>query len=154
MNAYHSTALFVSDIKASQTFYREVLELEPIEDNGLHLAYKGFALWDKTMADQLIFGKSQEKKSGGMELVLECDQLEMFWERIANHLSVITPLNAQPWGQLAVRVSDPDGHTIGLYEPFWQLIGRLRDQGMDDDDISRTTSIPIERLSLYEKAKS
>ncbi len=143
MIKYGGMAVMAEDVRASLTFYRDVLGLELLMDNGSeHVMFKcGVALWKRDAAQKLVFGSVCEGRSVLFELFFESDNIEGDYERLSGAAKVVNPLAEQPWGQLTFRISDPDGHLIEVGEKLGDSIKRLRSSGMTDDEISTRTHV-------------
>ena len=147
MVKYGGTAVLSDDVRAAMAFYRDVMELELLMDNGEHALFKcGVAVWNRSMAQGLIFGKVSDDRAALFELFFESDGIQADYDRISKSAKVVNPLAEQPWGQLTFRITDPDGHLIEVGEKLSETIRRFRAQGMTDDEISARTHTPKELL--------
>lgn len=143
MIKYGGMAVMAEDVRASLAFYRDVLGLELLMDNGNeHVMFRcGVALWKRDAAQKLIFGSPQEGSSVLFELFFESDNIAGDYERLSKAVKVVNPLIEQPWGQITFRISDLDGHIIEIGERMGDAIKRLRLSGMTDDEISARTHV-------------
>jgi catechol 2,3-dioxygenase-like lactoylglutathione lyase family enzyme len=143
MIKYGGMAVMAEDVRISLAFYRDVLGLELLMDNGNeHVMFKcGVALWKRDAAQTLVFGKASDEKGTLFELFFESDNISGDYERLSKAAEVVNPLTEQPWGQLTFRISDPDGHLIEVGEKLGDSIKRLRGSGMTDDEISARTHV-------------
>lgn len=111
-------ALHVADVEASVAFYRDVLQLEPLERP--NFSFPG--AWFRLGEDQelhLIGGRNAAVHSAnrGNHFALMVDDLEA-WERHLDQLG--TPRQqrrTRPDGAHQVFFADPDGHYIELCTP-------------------------------------
>ena len=148
MIKYGGMAVMAEDVRASLAFYRDILGLELMMDNGNeHVMFKcGVALWKKDAAHKLIFGSVCDGRSSMFELFFESDDINGDYERLSRASKVVNPLEEQPWGQLTFRISDPDGHLIEVGEKLSGTIKRFRESGMTDDEISSRTHVAKDML--------
>lgn len=63
------------------------------------------------------------------------------------HKGVISKIEYQPWGQMAFRVFDPDGHILEIAEPLSHTIERFLDGGYSYEQIATITNLPIDVVS-------
>lgn len=118
-------ALTARDFERMETFYRQGLGLEPSQswpaDQGralvLDLGRAVFELFDEKQAstvDQIEVG---ERVSGPVRLALQVSDLEAAFRRLLAHGArlVHEPVTT-PWGDRNVRVEDPEGMQVTLFE--------------------------------------
>lgn len=133
---YCSAVLFVKDIPASRRFYEDLLGQQVEMDFGANVGYVGgFAIWEIGSASTMIFHRDPESTErlgrGNLELYFETEDLDGVAERLsAAGVSTVHPIYEQPWGQRALRISDPDGHIIEVGEPMTVSIKRFAERGM------------------------
>lgn len=146
---YEGTALFTDDIKASADFYREVIGLEVMMDNGSHIAFlTGLYIWDRGSAEGLIFNGAQDKRAGhSMELCFSSENVSADYDRIkASGAKILNPLAEQPWSQLVFRIMDPDGNIVEIAESIFDTFRRLKESGLSLEEISGKTFTSVEDL--------
>ncbi|MCD8553325.1 VOC family protein [Seleniivibrio sp.] len=148
MIKYGGMAVMAEDVRVSLAFYRDILGLELMMDNGdEHVMFKcGVALWKRDAAHKLIFGSVCDGSSTMFELFFESDSINEDYERLSVAAKVVNPLEEQPWGQLTFRIADPDGHLIEIGEKLSDSIKRMRTSGMTDDEISIRTHVGKDML--------
>jgi catechol 2,3-dioxygenase-like lactoylglutathione lyase family enzyme len=102
--------LAVRDWPASVAWYRDVLGLELLQaDDGR------FALFAAGAARLAL--KAGEPAPGGALLAFEVDQLEGWQERLrARGVELDGPIKASAEGYRRLRLRDPDGHAVTLFE--------------------------------------
>jgi catechol 2,3-dioxygenase-like lactoylglutathione lyase family enzyme len=111
-------ALHVADVECSCAFYRDVLQLEPLQ----RPAFDFPGAWFRLGADQelhLIGERDQpvHSNSRGNHFALLVDDIEA-WESHLRPLAVITKTRQRrPDGVWQIFVTDPDGHFIELCAP-------------------------------------
>jgi catechol 2,3-dioxygenase-like lactoylglutathione lyase family enzyme len=106
-------------------FYRQGLGLEPsqfwAEDQGralvLDMGRATLEVFDEKQAetvDQIEVGR---RVSGQIRLALQVPDLDAALQRLLDHgASLVHPPVVTPWGDYNVRVQDPDGMQVTLYQ--------------------------------------
>ena len=56
------------------------------------------------------------------------------------------PIREHPWGQRALRVTDPDGHLVEVGEPMPLVVTRLLNAGETVDAVVQRTAMPLEMV--------
>ena len=118
-------ALTVSDFERSVKFYCEGLGLSPAavwnNDGGqalmLNMGNATLEVFDERQAeviDQLEVGK---RVSGQIRFALQVPDLKSALERLLAHGAILVhPPVRTPWGDQNVRLQDPDGMQITLFQ--------------------------------------
>jgi methylmalonyl-CoA/ethylmalonyl-CoA epimerase len=118
-------ALTTDAFEQSASFYREGLGLEPAqvwpEDQGralvLDMGKATLEVFDEKQAqtiDQLEVGR---RISGPIRFALQVPDLQAALERLLAHgATLVHPPVVTPWGDRNVRLQDPDGMQITLFE--------------------------------------
>ena len=118
-------ALTTEAFERMSGFYREGLGLEPAqvwpEDQGralvLDLGKATLELFDEKQAetvDQIEVGR---RVSGSIRFALQVPDLDAASERLLAHgATLVHPAVVTPWGDRCVRLQDPDGLQITLYQ--------------------------------------
>ncbi|HSO25886.1 MAG TPA: VOC family protein [Methanobacteriaceae archaeon] len=151
---YICSLLTVIDIQKSKKFYENVLNQEVELDHGENVSFKGgFALHDREHFKKLI--NSAENISSPhncVELYFESDDLETIQNKLETlNASFLHKIREQPWGQRVMRFYDPDGYIIEVGEPMDVVIIRYFKKGMNPEQISTRTSMPIEIVEMVLK---
>ena len=117
MNAMAYVILYVSDLHASITFYRDVLGLPfKFEDAGYaEFATQGtrLGLYERRRAEWLT-GRTVTPGPAA-EVVFMVDEVDGYARRLAERGAAV--LNApidRPWGHRTVHLADPDGFIVEL----------------------------------------
>ena len=122
-------ALTTRDYERLMNFYCKGLGLEPAaiwnNDGGralmLDMRHATLELFDERQAeviDQLEAGK---RVSGQVRFALQVPDLEAALERLlANGATLVHPPVTTPWGDRNVRLQDPDGMQITLFQSMDQ----------------------------------
>lgn len=145
---FSSTVLLVDKIDLSRNFYESILGQQVELDHGECIVFStGFSIWERTYAEQLIFGEvtMPGHQGHGMELYFETEQLEeVYCQLKAAEVKLVHEIQEQPWGQRVLRVFDPDQRVIEIAESMDIVIKRYLEQGMNPEQIAARTSMPIE----------
>jgi predicted enzyme related to lactoylglutathione lyase len=119
-------AVTTSDYQRLVKFYCDGLGIEPaaIWNNGdgqalvLNMGNATLEIFDEPQAeliDQLEAGK---RVSGQIRFALQVPNLQAAMERLlANGATLVHPPVMTPWGDYNVRLQDPDGMQITLFQP-------------------------------------
>ncbi len=117
---YHSAVLFVRDIAAAKRFYIDGLGMEIDMDFVTNVGLKGgLALWQLT-AGQIISARlgpeaTADRKSNRFELYFEAGDLEALRNQLkASGTEFLHDLEEEPYGQITMRIFDPDRHLIEI----------------------------------------
>ena len=114
--------LFVTDLPASLDFYWRVLGFEvsggqtegytPVTNGE---AVLGLNLLSSLPEDHPIQSREDERLGRGIEIVLEVDDIEAFYQHVhAQGWPVSDELQRQPWGLTDFRIFDPDGYYLRI----------------------------------------
>jgi catechol 2,3-dioxygenase-like lactoylglutathione lyase family enzyme len=118
-------ALTTSDFERSVKFYCDGLGIEPaaIGSNGqgqalvLNVGNATLEIFDEVqaeMVDQIEVGR---RISGQIRFALQVTDLETTMERLLAHGAILVhPPITTPWGDYNVRLQDPDGMQITLFQ--------------------------------------
>lgn len=113
---------FCADLDRSRVFYRDVIGLKILEDEGGFIRFEGgFAIHDGRALIRTIFDGLADQASAygrrNLLLYFEDDDLDAAFARIAPHAAIIHPIETQHWGQRVFRFYDPDRHIVEIGEP-------------------------------------
>lgn len=120
-------ALTTADYERMVRFYREGLGLEPAEiwtdEQGQALIFEmgkaTLEIFDEGHAaavDQIEAGR---RTSGHIRFALEVPNLQAAMDRLLAHgATLVHPPVVTPWGHHNVRLQDPDGMQITLFQVF------------------------------------
>jgi methylmalonyl-CoA/ethylmalonyl-CoA epimerase len=118
-------ALTTSDYERSTKFYCEGLGLEPaaIWNNGLGKALildmgkATLELFDEAQAETVDQIEAEQRVSGQIRFALRVPDLKAAMERLLAHGAILVhPPVITPWGDYNVRLQDPDGMQITLFQ--------------------------------------
>lgn len=131
---YKSTLIAVKDMDKAKKFYKDVLGLDIIEDNGENVTLTG-GISLQTLDSWKTFILKQEQEivfgNNASEMYFEEDDLDGFIERLEKlNIKTIHPVFEHSWGQRCIRFYDEDGHIIEVGENLNIVIKRYLDSGM------------------------
>ena len=118
-------ALTVSDYERSVKFYCEGLGIEPAaiwnNDGGkalmLEMGNATLELFDERQAEVVDGLEAGKRVSGQVRFALQVPDLKSAMKRLLEHgATLIHPPVQTPWGDVNVRLQDPDGMQITLFQ--------------------------------------
>ena len=118
-------ALTVSDFARSVKFYTEGLGLEPADiwNNGqgqaliLEMGQATLEIFDETQAQTIDQIEAEQRVSGQIRFALQVPDLNAAMERLLAQGAILVHLPVKtPWGDFNVRLKDPDGMQITLFQ--------------------------------------
>lgn len=119
-------ALTAVDYERSVKFYCDGLGLEPAaiwnNDGGqalmLEMGRGTLELFDERQAEVIDHLEAGERVSGQVRFALQVSDLDAAMARLLAHgATLVHPPVMTPWGDYNVRLQDPDGMQITLYQP-------------------------------------
>ncbi|HJS20469.1 MAG TPA: VOC family protein [Anaerolineales bacterium] len=118
-------ALTSRDYERSVKFYCEGLGIEPAaiwnNDGGraliLNMGNATLELFDETQAEVIDKLEAGKRVSGQIRFALQVPDLKSAMERLLAHGAILVhPPVTTPWGDINVRLQDPDGMQITLFQ--------------------------------------
>jgi lactoylglutathione lyase len=118
-------ALTAADYERSVKFYCEGLGIEPaaVWNNGqgralvLEMGNATLELFDEIQAETIDQIEAEQRISGQIRFALQVPDLKAAMERLIAHgATLIHPPIITPWGDYNVRLQDPDGMQITLFQ--------------------------------------
>ena len=118
-------ALTAADYERSIKFYCEGLGIEPtaVWNNGqgralvLEMGNATLELFDEVQAATIDQIEAEQRISGQIRFALQVPDLKAAMERLLAHgATLIHPPILTPWGDYNVRLQDPDGMQITLFQ--------------------------------------
>ena len=118
-------ALTASDFERSVKFYCAGLGLEPaaIWNNGggqaliLNMGHAALEIFDEIQAQTIDQIEAGQRISGQIRFALQVPDLKAAMERLLAHgATLVHPPVTTPWGDYNVRLQDPDGMQITLFQ--------------------------------------
>jgi catechol 2,3-dioxygenase-like lactoylglutathione lyase family enzyme len=142
---FHSTVLFVKDIKVATSFYLRFLNFSIEHDFGKNVILShGLSLWE--ISPEHIINRHPEtgKSSNRIELYFEEEDLEELFRTLSQAgIKFMHPIQEEPWGQHTMRFFDPDNHLIEIGEPLSIFVNTMSKKGMSPAQISEKSGIPL-----------
>jgi methylmalonyl-CoA/ethylmalonyl-CoA epimerase len=118
-------ALTTSDYERLTKFYCDGLGIEPaaIWNNGqgralvLEMGKATLELFDEVQAETIDQIEAEQRISGRIRFALQVPDLKTAMERLLAHgATLVHPPIITPWGDYNVRLQDPDGMQITLFQ--------------------------------------
>ena len=118
-------ALTAGDYARSVKFYSDGLGLEPAQiwDNSqgqalvLNMGAATLEVFDENQADTIDQIEAGQRLSGQIRFALQVPDLQAAMERLLAHgATLVHPPVTTPWGDYNVRLQDPDGLQITLFQ--------------------------------------
>jgi len=118
-------ALTTSDYERSVKFYCDGLGLEPTQlwNNGqgkaliLNMGSATLEIFDETQAQTIDQIEAKQRVSGQIRFALQVPDLKAAMKRLLEHgATLVHPPIITPWGDHNVRLQDPDGMQITLFQ--------------------------------------
>jgi uncharacterized glyoxalase superfamily protein PhnB len=118
-------AVTTRDYERLVKFYCDGLGIEPaaIWDNGdgqalvLNMGHATLEIFDEAQAETIDQLEAGRRVSGQIRFALQVPDLKTAMERlIANGATLVHPPVMTPWGDYNVRLQDPDGMQITLFQ--------------------------------------
>ena len=118
-------ALTTKDYERSLKFYCEGLGIEPAQiwNNGqgraliLDMGQATLEIFDETQAQTIDQIETGQRVSGQIRFALQVPDVNAAMERLLAHGAIcVHPPVITPWGDINVRMQDPDGMQITLFQ--------------------------------------
>ena len=118
-------ALTAGDFERSMKFYCDGLGIEPsaLWSNGggraliLNMGKATLELFDEIQAATIDQIEAEQRISGQVRFALQVPDLKAAMERLIDHgATLVHPPILTPWGDYNVRLQDPDGMQITLFQ--------------------------------------
>jgi catechol 2,3-dioxygenase-like lactoylglutathione lyase family enzyme len=118
-------ALTTGDYERSVKFYCDGLGIEPVQfwNNGqgraliLDMGHATLEIFDETQAQTIDQIETEKRISGQIRFALQVPDLDAAMQRLLAHGAVLVhPPVLTPWGDHNVRLQDPDGMQITLFQ--------------------------------------
>lgn len=119
-------ALTTGDYERLVKFYCDGLGMEPAavwnNDGGralmLEMGKATLELFDERQAEVIDELEAGKRVSGQIRFALQVPDLKSAMERLlANGATLVHPPVTTPWGDINVRLQDPDGMQVTLFQP-------------------------------------
>ena len=122
-------ALTTNDYERSVKFYCDGLGLEPaaIWNNGqgqaliLNMGNATLEVFDETQAETIDQIETGQRISGQIRFAIQVPDLKAAMERLLAHgATLVHPPITTPWGDYNVRLQDPEGMQVTLFQVLGQ----------------------------------
>jgi len=119
-------AITTSDYERLVKFYCDGLGIEPAQiwNNGqgraliLDMGHATLEIFDETQAETIDQIEAERRVSGQIRFALQVPDLQSAMERLLAHgATLVHAPVVTPWGDYNVRLQDPDGMQITLFQP-------------------------------------
>ncbi len=148
MLKFECPLIVVEDITISRKFYENILGCTVKFDFGEDITFNGdFAIHLKSHFMKIcgLNESSFVKGPHNMELYFETDQIEQYYLKLKSHyVTFIHEIVEQPWGQKVMRFYDPDRHIVEIGETLDSVVLRYHRIGLNKEQISKRTSLPLD----------
>lgn len=147
--SFASSIIVVEDVVRSRHLYEEILNQQVVADFGIYnVGFEGgFAMYKKTLFQELVDGLDIVGKSNSFVLYFEVENLAELEEEIAkNGFEFIHRTREQPWKQMVFRFYDYDNHIVEIAERMDAVSYRLHREGKTEEEISELTGIPVDQV--------
>lgn len=143
---YICTLITVEDIEKSREFYENVLGQKIKFDFGSNIQFEcGLSIHLKSHFNSLQGLESFQMQPGSKNIELyfeEDDILQVERKLEAMGVLFVHKTFEQPWKQQVFRVLDPDGYIIEIGESMETLVKRLKSEGLNIQEISKSAGLP------------
>ena len=118
-------AVTTADYGRLLKFYTDGLGLEPAQlwQNGqghaaiLNMGHATLEIFDETQAQTIDQSEAGQRLSGQIRFALQVPDLQAAMERLLAHgATLVHPPIMTPWGDYNVRLQDPDGLQVTLFQ--------------------------------------
>lgn len=114
--------LFVEELQASLNFYNKLLNFQEKVIKEGYVSIKngsvilGLGLITSLPSDHYLALKSSDERKGiGVEIVLEVDDINDYYQRVLDQsYPTQDPLQRRSWGLTDFRIVDPDGYYLRI----------------------------------------
>ncbi len=148
---YKSAILVVDDVLASRRFYETVFGLAVESDHGIYNVgfLGGLALYRRELFRELSDLPCERVKGESAVLYFEYEDVSAVEARLLAFpgTELIHATREQPWGQLAFRARDPDGHFLEIGEDMAHCVRRMLAGGMSLASIAEKTGYTLEKTA-------
>jgi catechol 2,3-dioxygenase-like lactoylglutathione lyase family enzyme len=119
-------AITTSDYERLVKFYCDGLGIEPAQvwNNGrgraliLDMGHATLEIFDETQAETIDQIEAERRVSGQIRFALQVPDLQAAMDRLLAHgATLVHAPVVTPWGDYNVRLQDPDGMQITLFQP-------------------------------------
>jgi catechol 2,3-dioxygenase-like lactoylglutathione lyase family enzyme len=146
---YSGVLLVVKDINKSKEFYKDVLNLDVVDDFGENvLLTDNIYLQELYKWKELINNEEVTFDGNNQELYFEEYNFDEFIKKIeSRNINLVHGVIEHSWGQRVIRFYDLDKHIIEVAEPMEIVIKRFIDNGLTIEETAKRMDVPIEYVN-------
>ena len=145
---YQSVMLVVKDVQKSKEFYKDILDLDVIDDFGANVILtNNIALQDLNKWREFIENREVVLNGNDKELYFEEENFDDFVKKLeGRNIDFVHRVIEHSWGQRAVRFYDFDRHIIEVAEPLEIVIKRFLNSGLSIEETAERMDAPVEYI--------
>lgn len=145
---YKSVMLVVKDIQKAKAFYKDILNLDVVDDFGANVILESnISLQELDKWREFIDNKEVILNGNDKELYFEEDNFDEFVEKLENrNIDFVHKVIEHSWGQKAVRFYDLDMHIIEVAEPLEIVIKRFLNSGLSIEETAKRMDVSIDYI--------
>lgn len=137
-------------------FYREILGLRVIQDFGTNFTLTGGVSFQTIESWAGFIEKDVEDIKLGAcngEMYFETEDLDAVVEALNKYKKIeyVHKKKEHNWGQLGLRIYDPNHHIIEISESMTCMCKRLYNKGMTAEEISQKTGLSVKLVQRFLK---
>jgi catechol 2,3-dioxygenase-like lactoylglutathione lyase family enzyme len=142
---YQGVMLVVKDIQKAKEFYKDILELDVVNDFGANVILTNNIFLQEIDAwREFINNKEVTLQGNDKELYFEENNFDVFVTKLSNsNINFVHKVIEHSWGQRAVRFYDLDMHIIEIAEPLEVVIKRFLDTGLSVEKVAKKMDVSV-----------
>ncbi len=146
---FHSSVIFVKDIKKSKDFYIRLLNQEIEHDFGENVILKGgLTIWEIRPEHVISKQLETDNNSNRFELYFETELIDETYKKLKSEkVEFLHEIHEEPWGQRTIRLFDCDKHLVEIGEPMETFVKNMNEKGLSSNQITEKSGIPIETVN-------
>jgi len=151
---FHSPVLFTKNLNDMKHFYQSIMGQDIENDFGNCVSFScGLTLWELKSGYPIVKHIGYQYSSSGnrnLELCFETEDFNEAAARIAaSGARLLHDVTEEKWGQLTIRVYDPDSNIVELGETLRCFVRRMAGRGMSASAIHEKTGIALEQVRAW-----
>ncbi len=146
---FQSSVIFVADMTRSLYFYQELLgQTVKVNYQNINIGFDGFTLWEKNYASTQVWGVPDiDGRNRAFELYFETPDIsELSVLLMQQKVKFLQEIHEAPWGQLSLRIEDPDGNAVEIGEPLETMVKRMSISGMSGQEIMKKSGMSLQAI--------
>jgi len=140
---FYSPVIFVEEIERSKKFYTEILNEKIEHDFGTNVMFESrLSLWKIKPEYEVAAIEGSSKAGNTFELYFETEDIfeSASWIK-SNNIPLLHDIKTEPWGQMTIRLFDPDHHLVEVGESFTRFITRIYEETGSEKETSERTGV-------------